>query len=993
MSLRGTPLILPVICLFMLGQSATSSAVDYSIDIQPIFQSRCYTCHGTVAQKSGLRLDKRTAAMAGGESGAVILPGDAERSPLIHHIERRESVAPMPPKGDPLTREQIALIREWIDSGANWPEQPGESEGDPRLKHWSWQPLERPAVPSPKDSSWVRNPIDAFVLDRLEGVNLAPSPEADRRTLIRRLSFDLIGLPPSPEQVEQFVNDASPDAYERLVDRLLGSPHYGERWARHWLDVAHYGESHGFDKDKRRLNAWPYRDYVIESFNADKPWPMFIKEQIAGDYLYPDKSQAIIATGFLAAGPWDFVGHVELREGTMEKERVRVLDRDDFVANTITSFMSLTVQCSRCHDHKFDPISQREYYQLQAVFAGINRDDRPYDATSRETKLTELKARMNEATSRRDSIEGQWKSAWPNDVKMLAHVVAELRAQQNAQTENHNGEQSPTNGYHSAIETDQNSEKWVILDIGSAQSLTRIILYPAMPTDFAPDTPGFGFPLRYRIETAIQADFSDAASVADFTNADAPNPGDSPLTFEFEERMARYVRVTATKLWPRTNDFVFALAELRVFAGNRIVSHNSRIEALDSIESGRWSRAALVDAHTSRAAISDITELNLAHLESSLRQREAELKTKTEAMLSPELRLRLDTANEQIATIESQINSLPQPQSVYAVKSIEPREIRLLHRGEVQSPVDEPLKPGALSLVSTLEPDLARETLHSEGESRARLADWIADPRNPLTWRSITNRVWGWHFGASLVDTPNDFGIHGSLPSHPELLDWLASEFRDSGGALKSLHKMIVMSATYRQSSFSRPLADEIDAQNRLLWRMNRTRLDADALRDSILSVGGTLNTQLGGSSFDLFGFKDDHSPHYDYENFDAGPQEWRRSVYRTIIRSVPDPFMYSMDCADPNINMSQRGETYTALQALSLMNDSFVLKHSRYLADRIEKLTNDETERTNTLFMLALGRNATDDERGMFAEYAAKHGWPAACRIMLNTSEFLMVD
>jgi hypothetical protein len=580
---------------------------------------------------------------------------------------------------------------------------------------WALRQLVRPAQPMVKDCSWRRTPVDAFILAALEAKGLQPSPPAVKRTLIRRLTYDLHGLPPTPEEIDAFLQDTAQDAYEKLVDRLLASPRYGERWGRHWLDTVHYGDTHGYDKDKRRDHAWPYRDYVVRSFNSDKPYSRFIQEQIAGDVLFPHTADGVIATGFIAAGPWDFVGQVELREGTVEKEKTRLLDRDDMVANTMSTFVSLTVHCARCHDHKFDPILKKDYYRLQAVFAGVDRGDRPY---ARDKQL------------------------------------------------------------------------------------------------------------------------------------------------------------------------------------------------------------------------------------------------------------------------------------VYAVVPHAPRPIHELSRGYVEKP-GMLLGPGTLSCVPGLTSTFNLDDLGNEGKRRAALAAWLADERNVLTWRSIVNRVWHYHFGRGLVDTPNDFGLNGSRPTHPELLDWLAVEFRDHGQSLKHLHRLILRSATYRQASRSRPDLARVDADNRLLGRMDPSRLDAESIRDSVLAVSGKLNSTMGGPGFELFRFKDDHSPVYDHSAPEKNndPTSWRRTVYRFTVRSVPNPFLDCLDCADPNLNTPVRNTTLTALQALALRNDAFMVKQAEYFAERLQKASPDLHCQIEAAYVLAFGRLPRVDEMDTLAGYVRKHGLANGCRLLLNANEFVFID
>jgi hypothetical protein len=573
--------------------------------------------------------------------------------------------------------------------------------------HWAFKPAVRPELPSTRH---VANPIDDFVRAKLTENGLSPSPLADRRTLVRRVYFDLIGLPPSFEDIRRFEQDPDPLAYEKLVDRLLASPNYGERWARHWLDVVHFGETHGYDKDKIRPHAWPYRDYVIRAFNQDKPYSRFIQEQLAGDVLFPGAVDSIIALGFIAAGPWDYVGHAELPITKTDGLIARYNDRDDMVMTAMSTFQSLTVHCARCHDHKFDPISQRDYYGLQAVFAGVDRANRPYSVVNGKTQL----------------------------------------------------------------------------------------VYAAAG-DFPPE-----------------GSFKPAKGM---------------------------------------------------------------------------------------------------------------------------------------------------------------RPVHFLPRGDVTRP-GELVKSGALATTFDLPED------HSEADRRAALARWLTSSANMLTRRSIVNRVWQYHFGRGLVDTANDFGKMGSPPTHPELLDWLAFWFLDHGESIKDLHRLLLTSATYRQSSSNNPDHARIDGENRFLWRMNRTRLDAEVVRDSMLFAAGNLDTTMGGPSVRSFYFKDDHSPVYDYSR---GAMDSRRSIYRHIVRSVPDPFMDCLDAADPSLLTARRNTTLTALQALSTLNNPFVIRQSEILAARARNV--------RTAFELALSRTPTETELLTLSTYTQKHGLTNACRLIFNTTEFMFAD
>jgi hypothetical protein len=441
-----------------------------------------------------------------------------------------------------------------------------------------------------------RNPIDAFVRATLAAEGMRPTAVADRRTLIRRLSFDLLGLPPTPEQIDAFVADVDPAAYENLVERMLASPRYGERWARHWLDVVHYGDTHGYDKDKQRPNAWPYRDWVIGALNADLPWARFVAYQVAGDVLRPDDSGAIEATGMLAAGPWDFIGHVEVPETKTDGKIARHLDRDDMVANTIGTFASVTIQCAQCHAHKFDPVSQEDYYSLQAVFAALDRSERTY---SPDPAAMQAHAALD---ARRTDLDGLKKALEARRAEAAGARLAEI---DKALAAPGGGNATPAFGWHSEIvaasgPTAADTEKWVQVDLGREVAITRVVLHPCHD-DFNAIGAGFGFPRRFRIEGSSDPTFAtNVVRFADSGADDLPNPGTVPQVFTVDRGAtggSRYVRVTATRLAPRQNDFIAAISELDLLdADGTNVARGAAVTSIDSIEAlPRWQRANLVD--------------------------------------------------------------------------------------------------------------------------------------------------------------------------------------------------------------------------------------------------------------------------------------------------------------------------------------------------------------------------------------------------------------
>jgi mono/diheme cytochrome c family protein len=975
--------------------------IDFARQVAPIFERRCVSCHNQTERKGGLSVETSAAALAGGESGAMIEPGQPENSFLLDYITGDKPE--MPKSGPPLTAQEIATIRAWIAAGAKWP-------ASVVLRHkaladknwWSLAPLKRPKVPQVVDAkATIRNPIDAFIVARLQSQGLAQSPAADRRTLVRRLYFDLIGLPPSWDEMQTLVADDSPQAYERLVDRLLESPAYGERWARHWLDVVHFGETHGYDKDKPRPHAWPYRDYVIRALNRDKPYSQFVAEQIAGDVLYPGTADGVEALGLIAAGPWDFIGHAEVPETKIDGKIARHLDRDDMVANTVGTFCSLTVSCAQCHNHKFDPITQEDYYSLQAVFAAIDRADKAYDRDPAvAAQRAALQQQLTEAREQQKHVDEQISQRGGAELAALEARIAEIAARPKAGTR-------PEFGYHSAISAVQNVTKWVQLDLGSSQAIGEIVVV-GCHDDFNNIGAGFGFPLRYKIEASDDPAFAaDVKLVLDRTASDVANPGIAPQRISTGEAKARYLRFTATKLAPRKNDYIFALAEMQVFApGGQNIAAGAPVAAFDTIEAPpRWSRKNLVDGvyFASGAAYAD-----------ELDKLAVERKALLDRVVGGDLqRQRATTAARQQA-ISQQLGKLPPPSLVYAAGVYrgkgafagtgavggKPRDIFVLARGDVRSP-GKPALPGTVDIIPGVPCRFELPPEATEGERRAALARWITRTDNPLTWRSIVNRVWQHHFGRAIVDTPNDFGRMGELPSHAELLDWLAVEFRDNGQSLKRLHKLIVCSATYRQASSgpkdaaSAARAKSLDADNRLLWRANRRRLEAEAVHDAVLRAAGKLNLQMGGPSFQDFVIEQPaHSPHYEYRLHDpADPRSHRRSIYRFIVRSQPQPFVTTLDCADPSMRVDKRNESISALQALALLNNGLMVTMSKHFAERVARVSPVPQRQVAALFHIALARSPTAEEQAALAQYIREHGLTNACRLVLNLNEFTFVD
>ncbi|MCI0541586.1 MAG: DUF1549 and DUF1553 domain-containing protein [Verrucomicrobiales bacterium] len=891
--------------------------------------------------------------------------------------------------------------------------------------HWAYQPLAQAEIPSTKSTNWSRSPVDAFILAKLEANALEPAPEADKRTLLRRVYFDLSGLPPTPEETRAFLSETSPRAYEEVVDRLLASPRYGERWARHWMDAVHFAETHGHDQDRIRTNAWPYRDYLIASFNQDKAYARFVQEQVAGDALFPNDPQATIALGLIAAGPWDESSLRDIREDTIDRQIGRYLDRDDMLTTVMQTFTSTTVQCARCHDHKFDPIPQRDYYALQAVFAGVDRANRVYDAEPgvhrlrqsllRERKRIELGDRAVLLSAETQRRVGEWERA-----------IAEHKVQWTViepQTFVSVGGATLTRQADGSLLASGRRPERDTYTITATAPLARItavklevLADPSLPKN-GPGRPENGNLHLSEFELLIFEPGTASARPVALTHpsADFDQPG-----WTIDHALDRNEK-TAWGLHPKagqSHQAVFELAEPLGTSSNVILTFVLKQLHGDGHLIGR-----------PRLSVTD------ARAPTPVRVRPADI----EQILGVPLAQRTDDQRANLAafsrkdSIRRELAGLPKPSLTYAAASefepdgglkpaAAPRPVHMLGRGDIKKPI-EPARPGALSCVSKLAARFELKEENDESGRRAALARWLTEAENPLTWRSIVNRVWHHHFGRGLVETPNDFGKMGSPPSHLELLDWLALWFRDDArGSIKQLHRLIVTSATYRQAAAvpdsrrttangsdselrtpnsephprPRPVAAAIDAENRLLWRMNRARLDAEQVRDTILQMAGCLDLRMGGPGDMQFDLQPGiHvTPRVDYTKFDvSGPAARRRSVYRFLFRTLPDPFMDALDCPAGDQLTPARNASVTVQQALALWNNAFVAYYAGRFAERLESLAHTRPDQVRLACEFALGRLPNREEEADFVDYTEKHGVANLCRLILNSNEFMFVN
>ena len=895
--------------------------------------------------------------------------------------------------------------------------------------HWSLQPLVKPARPKVKDKSWGRTPIDRFILAKLEEKDLKPSPAADKRTLLRRIYFDLLGLPPTPKEMEAFLADRSPEAYEKVVDQLLASPRYGERWARHWLDVVHYAETHGHDQDRVRTNAWPYRDYVIASFNGDKPYARFVEEQVAGDVLFPDEPQAVVAMGFLATGPWDESSLRDIRDDTTDRQIARYLDRDDIVTTVMNTFVSATVQCARCHNHKFDPISQVEYYGLQAVFAATDKANRQYDADPKVHSQRRALLKKRDEIERKDKtlIDSLHQPAFQNDLaaweRTLTNSAVVWTILDPVSFISSNGATLTKQPDGSVLSGGQRPETdtYLITARGGSKGITAVRLEVLTDGSLPHQGPGrqdngnlhltdFRLFVGDEVTSLIRPGLDQRLVTSSPPIHGKGVAGDGrrsiqvPLqhpTADFNQEgwgIARAIDAdpkTAWGIFPevgKAHQAVFEFKDPMPLEGDALLTF------------------VLAQNHGGGHLIGRV---RLSVTTNALPVSVNPLPDKIARILAISSQERSEAQQVELALfflkgqVDRKLAGIPMPQMVFAGASdfvadgsfkpaLTPRPVALLKRGDINKP-GELAAPGALSCVGGLSSRFELRDPNDEGARRAALARWITDSKNPLTWRSIVNRVWHYHFGRGIVDSPNDFGHMGGQPTHPELLDWLAVNFLENGGSLKRLQRLILTSAVYRQaSSAESSLPQAIDADNRFLWRMNRSRLDAESVRDAVLQISGQLDLTMGGPSVQQFALSPGiHvTPVVDYAKFDVdSPASCRRSIYRFIFRTLPDPFMDTLDCADSSQLTPARNLSVTALQALAMLNDRFIVRQSENFAARVSAMGKDLDGQIAAAYQLALNRAPASEEATDLATYARKHGLANLCRLILNSNEFMFVN
>ncbi len=917
---------------FMLRLALPAAALDFKTDIEPLFSKHCIECHGPKKQKSGYRLDRASAAMNGGELHAPnIVPGKPDQSPLLRFLSSAEPDEQMPPKGERLPPDAIQKIREWISLGAPWPTSHTDEESSPQ-RHWAFQPVSPPTPPSspPSNTKPTPNnspsPIDAFIREGLLRVGLTPSKPASPAKWLRRVHLDLTGLPPTPEEIDRFTADPSHTAKQRIVDTLLASPRYGERWAQHWLDVVRYADTHGFEVNTERPNAWPYRDYVIRAFNEDKPYDRFLTEQIAGPIAGEDA-----ATGFLVTASVLLPGQIGKDAPSMRLARQDSLD--EIVVNISQTFLGLSIGCARCHDHKSDPISQKDYYALQSFIAGVEYQDRPMSspeaqaarkaaADAKET-LTKIDSRLARFTPL--ALSG--KSRPPVNAAENTELITPINALAIRLIILKTNSLEPCIDELEALTPEGVNVAAAAMGATASASGSRISAN------------------RHELRLVNDGVYGNSSSWM----SDRDGSGTLTITFPSTQRIERIV-------WSRDRQAKFAdrlAIEYRIEAQMPDSSWKLVADSSDRKPLSKNQKAPKLDPAT-------LPEPDRQAAESLLKEK---------------------------ASLE-RIIAAANTYQVFAGTFRNPDEIRLLSRGDPEQP-----KGIVLPAIPKILGNTALSESASDAERRKALADWIASPRNPLTARVIVNRIWQGHFGTGLVETSSDFGVNGARPSHPALLDWLTSEFVQSGWSIKHLHRQIVLSDTFAQDSRIRPDAASIDADSRLLWRFPPRRLESESIRDATLSVAGTLNTTMYGRGFDLFDKRGGLTGFQPVENYSG--EGLRRMIYAHKVRREREAVFGAFDCPDAGQSTAKRRESTTPIQALNLLNSRFTQDAAEALARRASNAQSSPDIKTaiHNAYRLALGRTPTPEETQVALDVANQHGLTPLCRALLNCNEFLFLQ
>lgn len=953
---RPTVALWILTCVPAIAVAAEETGQDLARRVQPILARRCYSCHGPGKDEAGLRLNSREIATALLESGeTAIVGGNPEKSELLQRIKSDDESIRMPPEGKPLTKSEIETIELWIQQGAPWAE------------HWSFRKLEQPTVPQPNDRAWIQTPIDAFIRARLETAELQPAERADKVTLIRRAYYDLIGLPPTQEQIDAFLADRSSNAFEKVIDELLESKHYGEKWARHWLDLVRYAETNGYERDSRKDLIWKYRDYLIRAFNEDKPFDRFVLEQLAGDEL-PDRTpDSITATGFYRLGIWD--------DEPADRALARYDYLDDILRTTGEGFLAMTIGCARCHDHKIEPLTQRDYYSMLSFFSDIS----PHGTgKANHIELTttaereDFERRVASKAKLEESLEKQISSIEDQFLKQLEKAYPELELQKTTR-------KSPTQDL--ASDSIKSGQQWQYTFNKPAENWNAIAFDDAKwkkgPGGFGTrGTPGSVVRTEWRSRDIWMRRYFGLTEL----------PAKVTLRIHHDEDAVVYVNgleVASVKGYVteyKDIDITERVQDALQTGRNTLAVHCRQTGG------GQYIDVGLIGDFTGTPVGALVKKYGKEILGDEQLNQWSILKTDLTRSRSTKLEFRKEYA--------------------MAVAESGRRQTWILGRGnptmkgdEVSPAFPQILKPASVEIQQP-------EGVNSSGK-RLALAKWIASPDNPATARVAVNRIWQHHFGRGLVRSSSDFGVQGSAPTHPELLDWLASRFVSDDWSIKKLHKLIMLSSTYQMSSAANNEALAADPINDLFWRFNMRRLTAEEIRDSVLTVSGTLNPKMFGPSvfppLSQEVLATSSRPHAAWGRSSA-EDATRRSIYIHVKRSLRPPMLANFDAPDTDTSCSARMSTTVPTQALGMLNSQFMNEQAMKMAERLQSAHPDSLEeQIATAIRLTTCRRAEPavlkadiqfvHELQSEEKLDSKQALQSYCLMLLNSNEFVYLD
>ena len=930
--------------LIFLAQSSWAE-VDFVREIQPVLEKKCLGCHNANLTKGDVNLDNAASVLK-----KHLVPGKALQSDiyLVATPEEPGEKPEMPDEGEPLTDAEAEMLRKWIDEGANWPDGLVLKEASKADKTWwAYQKLTKPKLDS----------IDAFIDEKLAEKGLMRNLKANRRDLLRRVTYDLTGLPPTIEEMSAFEKDTDPKAWEKVIDRLLASPRYGERWGRHWLDVVRFGESRGYERNVIIDNIWPFRDYVINSINDDKPFNQFITEHLAGDVVGKGNPNIEVATAFLVAGPYDDVGN----QDAAQKNIIRANTLDGMITATGSAFLGLTVNCAKCHDHKFDPIEQADYYRLRATFEGVKQGERtiatPAAAKAHQDAVVPLKKVVDEMT--------------PLVSKREADLLAQARAKPDVLRKTTRAKMDRTgtedsfkpilakfvrlSPFSNDTSPAKNGIRLDEFEVWSAEKTPRNV---ALASNGGIAT-GAGRAVQDSTDNAANAYGAGLVNDGNFGRRWI-SAGNHQLTIEFSKP-------------ERINKVVFSSDRPKDLPGHSKMTFVGEYRIEVSEDGENWTRVAeswdrepinkaFENSRLMRFGVSDSDKAELAKMKGELGAANAKLRA---------------------------VQPLP---IMWAGNFVQPDKPTHLAIGGDPNKAGIEIVPASLSMVSAGIPKFTNDSKTPEAERRHAMAKWIAHQDNPLTLRVLANRVWHYHFGTGIVATPSDFGYMGARPTHPELLDYLALQLQENGWRWKPLHREILLSETYQQSTDFDEKAAAVDSDSRLLWRFPPRRLSAEEIRDTMLTVAGKLDLTMGGPGFRLYKFTQDNVCTY-FPLDVHGAETWRRGVYHQNPRAAQLDLLTEFDCPDPATATPRRASTTTPLQALTLMNHSFTVEMAGFFAERVGKGNAETGAQIDNAFELIFGRKPTEQERTASAKLVSEHGLKALSRALFNSNELIFLN